>query len=122
MSYLIIVPFLGLSMLVLLMLTNLIGLKVIKAKLRVHRRLSVILLLFILVHGIYGWAFFNPSAPVGTIAGTILFVLVLLNILFGTRRLKLKLGVHRGLGYTSIFLGLLHGVLGFLKTFGIVYL
>lgn len=120
MSYLIIIPVLGVVMLVLLIIVNLMGLKVIKSKLSVHRGLSLVLLLFILAHGIYGWVYFNPADPVGTIAGTVLFLLVLLNILSGTRKIKLNMTLHRGLGYASIAVGLLHGVIGFLKTFGII--
>lgn len=120
MTYLVLIPILGLVMLALLALTNLMGLKVIKAKLAVHRRLSYLLMLFVLAHGVYGWVYFNPADPIGTLMGTILFLLILLNILSGTRKIKLNIKLHRGLGYASIAVGLLHAVIGFLKTFGFV--
>ncbi len=113
MLYTLLVPIAGISLLVLMVLTVLFGLRVIKVKMKVHRATGYAVLVLAAFHGVFGWLTFFPYFLPNIISGTVLFLLILTNILLW-RAKKIKFKTHRLLGIISMVIALLHGLFGIL--------
>ena len=97
----------GGSVFVLLIISALIGMKVIKASVKTHKLLSWICFIMILPHAAIGWI--KVGTEPGVIMGTVMIALILLNILSGSGKVNLPVKAHMAIGILIGLIALLHG-------------
>ncbi|MEI7904222.1 MAG: hypothetical protein WCI43_02270 [Candidatus Firestonebacteria bacterium] len=97
----------GSAVFLLIIISSLMGLKIIKASVKVHGVLALLAFLFILPHTAIGWIYMGPKG--GVIIGTLLVLILGINILSGSGKIKLSKKAHIGLGIAALVLALLHG-------------
>jgi len=108
-------PIIGSLVLLGLILSVLMGLKVIRAGVRIHAVTASLTLLFALPHAVRGWLYvvrFHEGVHPPQVVGTLVVLGLLVNMLIGNGKIQASVPVHRALGIVTLLLGLLHGIGG----------
>ena len=111
MIYTLLVPVAGIGLFIAIVLTVLLGFRVIKIKMIFHKILGYLVLAGAAAHGIFCWTIYFPYSRFNLISGTALFIIILLNTVLWRKKI-IKFKTHRLGGIIILFIAVLHAING----------
>lgn len=111
MLYTLLVPVAGISLFAAIVLSVLLGMRIIKVKMIFHKIIGYLVLFGAGAHGVFTWIKYFPYSKFNLITGTLLFLIILLNTLLWRKKI-IKFKSHRLLGIIILIVAAMHALNG----------
>ncbi len=111
MLYTLLVPIAGICLFVAIVLSVLLGMRIIKVKMIFHKILGYLVLFGAGAHGVFTWIKYFPYSRFNLLTGTLLFIIILLNTILWRKKI-IKFKSHRLLGIIILIIAVLHAING----------